>query len=209
MEELRMEDQQSFFNFLRMPLEMFDEILNRVGSRIRIVNTPQENIGTGPQASYHYSTFSVRWQVSNFAVRLQSCTEHDFCICKLETYTNYGLFRNFINVRVRKLKISRDPLSVNSISPEKERFFLRFPYLLLKLALPNLYNINCLTHFHSFIRPKFIFLMKKVFCCKGLGLTLTIQPCLAPLQEVKQRLAWIFSFWIDSFFRAGVCIITL
>ena len=30
-----MEDQQSFFNFLRMPPEMFDELLNRLGLRIR------------------------------------------------------------------------------------------------------------------------------------------------------------------------------
>jgi hypothetical protein len=29
-----MEDQQSFFNFLRMPPEMFDELLNRVRPRI-------------------------------------------------------------------------------------------------------------------------------------------------------------------------------
>lgn len=35
MRELRMEDQQSFFNFLRMPPEMFDELLNRVGPRIQ------------------------------------------------------------------------------------------------------------------------------------------------------------------------------
>ena len=33
-----MEDQQSFFNFLRMPPEMFDELLNRVGPRIRRVD---------------------------------------------------------------------------------------------------------------------------------------------------------------------------
>ena len=39
LEELRMEDQQSFFNFLRMPPEMFDELLNRVGPRIRRVDT--------------------------------------------------------------------------------------------------------------------------------------------------------------------------
>jgi hypothetical protein len=38
MEEIRMEDQQSFFNFLRMPPEMFDELLNRVGPRIRRVD---------------------------------------------------------------------------------------------------------------------------------------------------------------------------
>ena len=37
--ELRMEDQQSFFNFLRMPPEMFDELLNRVGPRIRKMDT--------------------------------------------------------------------------------------------------------------------------------------------------------------------------
>ena len=33
-----MEDQQSFFNFLRMTPEMFDELLNRVGPRIRRVD---------------------------------------------------------------------------------------------------------------------------------------------------------------------------
>ena len=34
-----MEDQQSFFNFLRMPPEMFgDELLNKVGPRIRRVD---------------------------------------------------------------------------------------------------------------------------------------------------------------------------
>ena len=33
--ELRMEDQQLFFNFLRMPPEMFDELLNRIAPRIR------------------------------------------------------------------------------------------------------------------------------------------------------------------------------
>ena len=33
-----MEDQRSFFNFLRMPPEMFDELLNRVGPRIRRVD---------------------------------------------------------------------------------------------------------------------------------------------------------------------------
>ena len=33
-----MEYQQSFFNFLKMPPEMFDELLNRVGSRIRRVD---------------------------------------------------------------------------------------------------------------------------------------------------------------------------
>ena len=32
--ELRREDQRSFMNFLRMPTEMFDEILERVGPRI-------------------------------------------------------------------------------------------------------------------------------------------------------------------------------
>ena len=33
-----MEDQQSFFHFLRMPPAMFDELLNRVGPRIRRVD---------------------------------------------------------------------------------------------------------------------------------------------------------------------------
>ena len=37
--ELRMEDQQSFFNFLRMPPEMFDELLNRIAPRIRKMDT--------------------------------------------------------------------------------------------------------------------------------------------------------------------------
>ena len=39
MEELRQEDQQSFFNFIRMPPEMFDELLNRVGPRIQLQDT--------------------------------------------------------------------------------------------------------------------------------------------------------------------------
>ena len=34
MMELRREDQRSFMNFMRMPTEMFDEILDRVGPRI-------------------------------------------------------------------------------------------------------------------------------------------------------------------------------
>jgi hypothetical protein len=33
-----MEDQPSFFNFLRMSPEMFDELLNKVGPRIRRVD---------------------------------------------------------------------------------------------------------------------------------------------------------------------------
>ena len=37
--ELRIENQQSFFNFLRMPPEMFDELLNRVWPRIRKMDT--------------------------------------------------------------------------------------------------------------------------------------------------------------------------
>lgn len=37
--ELRMEDQQSFFNFLRTPPDMFDELLNRVGTRIPKLDT--------------------------------------------------------------------------------------------------------------------------------------------------------------------------
>jgi len=39
MVELRMEDQQSFFNFLRMPAEMFDELVNRVGPRCHKIDT--------------------------------------------------------------------------------------------------------------------------------------------------------------------------
>lgn len=34
MQELRREDQKSFINFTRMPPEMFDEVLQRVGPRI-------------------------------------------------------------------------------------------------------------------------------------------------------------------------------
>ena len=37
--ELRMEDQQSFFNFLKMPPEMFDELLNIIAPRIRKMDT--------------------------------------------------------------------------------------------------------------------------------------------------------------------------
>ena len=39
MEELQMEDAESFRNFLRMDLIMFDELLNSVGSRITKKNT--------------------------------------------------------------------------------------------------------------------------------------------------------------------------
>ena len=37
--ELRNEDQESFKNFMRMPPEMFDELLTRVGPRITKQNT--------------------------------------------------------------------------------------------------------------------------------------------------------------------------
>ena len=39
MVELRMEDQQSFFNFLRMPAEMFGDLVNRVGPRCHKIDT--------------------------------------------------------------------------------------------------------------------------------------------------------------------------
>ena len=39
MTEFRREDQQSFFNFLRMPAEMFNELINRVGPRIQRMDT--------------------------------------------------------------------------------------------------------------------------------------------------------------------------
>ena len=39
MEELRVEDPQSFFNYLRMEPAMFDELVQRVGQRIEKHNT--------------------------------------------------------------------------------------------------------------------------------------------------------------------------
>ena len=39
MAELRMEDQQSFFNFLKMPPQLFDKLLNRVGPRCHKMDT--------------------------------------------------------------------------------------------------------------------------------------------------------------------------
>jgi len=39
MAELRMEDQHSFFNFLMMPPQMFDELLKRVGPRCHKMDT--------------------------------------------------------------------------------------------------------------------------------------------------------------------------
>ena len=39
MAELGMEDQQSFFNFLKMPPQLFDELLNRVGPRCHKMDT--------------------------------------------------------------------------------------------------------------------------------------------------------------------------
>ncbi|VDI82554.1 Hypothetical predicted protein [Mytilus galloprovincialis] len=43
MTKLRREDRQSFLHFLRMPTEMFDEILQRVGPRIAKQNTFYKN----------------------------------------------------------------------------------------------------------------------------------------------------------------------
>jgi len=66
MAELRMEDQQSFFNFLRMPPQMFDELLNRVGPRCHKNGHPlEESTGTRPETCYHYTALSIWWQVSN------------------------------------------------------------------------------------------------------------------------------------------------
>jgi len=39
MEELRVEDPQSFFNYLRMESAMFDELVQRVGPRIEKQDT--------------------------------------------------------------------------------------------------------------------------------------------------------------------------
>ena len=39
MAELGMEDQQSFFNFLKMPPQLFDELLNTVGPRCHKMHT--------------------------------------------------------------------------------------------------------------------------------------------------------------------------
>lgn len=38
MKEVRMEDQESFFKFLRMPQGMFGELLNRVSPRIQEID---------------------------------------------------------------------------------------------------------------------------------------------------------------------------
>ena len=65
--ELRMEDQQSFFNFLRMPPEMFDELLNRVGLRIRKMDT-------------HYSKALERYMKLAITIRhLASCDKYQPC----------------------------------------------------------------------------------------------------------------------------------
>jgi len=44
MEELRVEDPKSFFNYLRMEPAMFDELVQRVGPRIEKLNTKMRKV---------------------------------------------------------------------------------------------------------------------------------------------------------------------
>ena len=73
--ELRMEDQKSFFNFLRMPPEMFDELLNRIAPRIRKMGT---NYRKALEPGMKLSGFVFWRQIPNLAVCFQSCPELNF-----------------------------------------------------------------------------------------------------------------------------------
>ncbi|KAH3838771.1 hypothetical protein DPMN_112186 [Dreissena polymorpha] len=63
-----MEDQQSFFNFLRMPPEMFDELLNRVSPK---PDTPlQQSARSRSETCDYVTTLDIWRQVPVLAVRL-------------------------------------------------------------------------------------------------------------------------------------------
>ena len=75
--ELRMEDRQLFFNFLRMP--PFDELLNRVGPRIRKMDT---NYNKSLDPGGMKLLITIRHlasgdKIPNPAVCLQSCPKHN------------------------------------------------------------------------------------------------------------------------------------
>jgi len=62
MEELRVEDPQSFFNYLRMEPAMFDELVQRVGPRI------EKQIG------------ALRLHLSRIQAAIENFGQHSKCI---------------------------------------------------------------------------------------------------------------------------------
>jgi len=101
--ELRMDDHQSFFNFLRMRAEMFDELLRRVGPRCHETHTscltihrPHASVASSPDLFYFRrpsraccatwcTTFSVPRQTC-LLPSLFSLTAYLFlhCLCMVE-----------------------------------------------------------------------------------------------------------------------------
>ena len=75
--ELRVEDQASFFNFLRMPPEMFDELLTRIGPRIHKQDILyRKALAPGLKLAVTIRHLASGWQISITSVRLQSGPQH-------------------------------------------------------------------------------------------------------------------------------------
>ena len=75
--ELRNEDQASFKNFMRMPPEMFDELLTRVGPRITKHNTnyrealdPDLKLALTLASGTKYHSMSYGWRVPHNTISL-------------------------------------------------------------------------------------------------------------------------------------------
>ena len=82
--ELIMDDHQSFFNFLRMSAEMFDELLRRVGPRCHKTNTscltthrPHASVASSPDLFFFFfrrpSRASCSTWCTTFSVPRQTC----------------------------------------------------------------------------------------------------------------------------------------
>ena len=101
-----MEDQQSFFNFLRMPLEMFDEILNRVEPRIRRVDTRlRKALEPGPKLAItirhlasgdKYSTLQYDFRVARNTI---SVFIHEVCQAIVDEYKHEAIIILSYNTR--------------------------------------------------------------------------------------------------------------
>ncbi|KAH3710138.1 hypothetical protein DPMN_069606 [Dreissena polymorpha] len=64
-----MEDQQSLFNVLRMPPEMFDELLNRVGPKCQKPDTPLKESAGSSETCDFVTILGIWRQVPILAVR--------------------------------------------------------------------------------------------------------------------------------------------
>ena len=75
--ELRMEDQQSFFNFLRMPPDMFDELLNRVSPMITKQDTNYRKAlepGLKLAATIRHLASGDKYSTLQYDFRVARCT---------------------------------------------------------------------------------------------------------------------------------------